>query len=364
MPRARIPSLVRMAASLFALICGLMLPERAAAAGCTVTLKADGNTAAIQHAMDLPGTPVVCLRSGIYTGARLMASKNAIVRNIGKERAVLDAGSQGRVLTVQQDGIHVTLEGLTLTQGTALQGGAIALTQASRLTLRDCWLTQNRATLHGGGAIYARAGRLELIRTRVTHNAAERASAMDLTGNVQVRLVNTLIVDNNTLATGDAPVRLSGDAKLDLVQSTVAYNGGHGVFLQPGGPGISQLRIDSSIVMGKPEAVAVLRSDANRVQIFRSVLHGGSGFVALDLQTVRGLPGFNLVDAERYRPQAGSPAIGRGRCVGPDAGLDAAGVRRPTSCTAGALEAPAAEVRQTLRDRQVEARKKPKEDPW
>lgn len=330
---------------------------------CDITLKPDGNTAAIQHAMDRAGA-VICLRPGTYPGARLVAAKSITLRRVGKERVILDAGNQGRVLTIQHDGVRVVLDGLTLTNGRAPQGGAVAVLEPAHLLLRDCHLTQNEATLHGGGAVFAKAGQVDLVRTRLTHNRAERGSAVELTGKAQARIQASLIADNITRSVTDSPVRLSGEAHLTLLQSTVAYNGGNGVLLQAGEGGRTRLRIDSSIVMGKPDAVSVHRSEAANATVARSILHGGIGYLALDLKTSRELPGFDLTEAERYRPQAGSPAIALGHCAGADALRDVAGLPRAGQCTAGALEAPPAAVRQTLRDRAAEAKQRKGATPW
>ncbi len=349
--------------ALFLCLAGLLVAGPVQAA-CTVTLKADGNTAAVQQAMDRPGPPpTVCLQPGTYRGARLVATRSVTVRGVGKERVILDAGGQGRVLTVPQDGIQVVFEHLTLTNGKMPEGGAVALTQKSQLTLRDCWLTANQATVRGGGAIHATAGRLNLVRTRLSGNTASAATALDLAGTVQVRMISSLISENHVAATVDGPVRLADDARLDMQNSTVAYNSGNGIVLQPLGRGRTALRIDSSIVMGTPEAIAVGRAEADRVGVLRSIVNGGVGYVALDMATQRAVPGFNLKEAERFRPATGSPAIALGVCVGADASLDLAGVRRSRTCTAGALEAPAADVAQTLKQRKL-VKTKESSSPW
>ncbi|MSP92431.1 MAG: hypothetical protein EXR79_11640 [Myxococcales bacterium] len=334
------------------------------ASACTVRLKADGNTAAIQHALDRPGNPLICLESGVYKGARLVAARSARIRNVGKDRVVLSAGSQGRVLTVMQAGIDVVLEGITLTDGKAPRGGGVALDAASRVTLRDCWLTQNTATSQGGGGISASAGEVVLVRSRVTHNVADIAAAIDLTGTAKARIVASLIADNQPTATGFGPLRLSDAASLDLRLSTLAYNGGNGVYLQPSGQGRTRATLDSVIVMGKPDAVAVSRTEAEHVTVSRSVLHGAAGYVPKDLATTHALPGFDLVNAERYRPIVGSAAIARGRCSGADAGRDLSGRLRSAVCSAGALEAAPDVTRKTLQERAKAAQAQPKESPW
>ncbi|MBM4343543.1 MAG: hypothetical protein FJ100_09215 [Deltaproteobacteria bacterium] len=331
---------------------------------CTVTLSPDGNTAAIQHAIDRPGKapPVVCLKPGVYRGARLLATRSATIRRAGRDKVVLDAGGQGRVLTVVADGVDFRFEGVTLTNGRAERGGAVENSKASSLTLTDCWLFGNTATLHGGGAIAASAGSLHLIRTRATGNSGDRAAALELTGTVRARLLGTLVVDNEAKGTADPPVRLSGQARLDVIASTIAYNSGSGIVLQPDGPGRRTLHVASSIVMGRPDAITVARGEAGDVAVEHSVLWGGYGFVALDLHTQRGLPGFSLKGSERYRPERGSVAIGLGQCADPAVRMDLTGKPRPHRCTVGALEAPPGDVAATLADRKkAQTKQKPKD---
>jgi hypothetical protein len=187
--------------------------------------------------------------------------------------------------------------------------------------------------------------------------------ALDLSGSVVARLVGSLVTENHVAATVDGPIRLADDARLEILLSTIAYNSGNGLVLQPHGRGRASLRVDSSIVMGTPDALSVARNEADRVGVQRSVLHGGVGYVALDMATRRTVPGFNLKDAERFRPEKGSPAIALGLCTGPDAGVDVAGHKRARVCTAGALEATAADVGETLKLRAKLAKDKG-DSPW
>ena len=349
---------------ILATIAGLGALTSAPAWACTVTLRADGNTAAIQHAIDRPGkiNPVVCLKAGVYRGARLVATRSATIRRVGNDKVVLDAGGQGRILTIGADSLDVRLEGLTFTNGKSDRGGAIALMKKSRLILQDCWLYGNSSTLHGGGALAASAGQLDLIRTRVTGNHGDRAAAVDLSGSVRARMFSTLIADNEAKGTVDPPVRLSGTAQLEVVGSTVAYNGGSGIVVQPDGGGRRMLVVRSSVVMGRPDAIAVLRSEAADVSVENSVLWGNYGFVALDLATKRSLPGFSLKGAERYRPERGSVAIGIGKCTDPLVRKDLTGLPRGATCTVGALEAPVVDVRWTLLERKKQQLKQQPKD--
>ncbi len=330
---------------------------------CDVTLEANGNTAAIQHAIDKALKPIViCLKSGLYPGARLIATHSVTLKRLGNGPVLLDAGTQGRIVTLQQNGLVVNLIGLTLKNGRADRGGAISMTQNSKITLQDCVLDNNEATVLGGGAIFADAGQVEVVRTLVSHNIASFASAIEGTGTAKMLFDGAQITDNNTKSTGDAPVRLSNHAQLVCQHSTIAYNGGGAILLMPGA--MTQLSVDSSIVMGAPEAIAVHRLEVERVRVKRSVVHGGIGNTATDLATSRGLPDFAMVEPERYRPRTGSPAIAIGQCQGAESRTDLLGRPRAKVCTAGALEAAPDAIKKTMLARAKLASEKAQKPPW
>lgn len=334
----------------------LGLPNRAEAAPrCTVTLSADGNTAAVQREMDGDRRrPVVCLRPGHYKGARLIASRSGELRAVGDGRVILDAGGRGRVLTVVNPGVKLILSGVTLTEGSVENGGAIAVEAESSVRLEDCWITRNKAAAHGG-AVYIRAGgSVELVRTRVSVNSAATGSALWVEGDSSIRMVSTLIHDNKSRGGSDDSalvVRPGCDAQ--VLHTTIAYNPGHGVFIAPAGPGATAatLRVESSILMGAPDAVSMDRAEAGAARVRRSVLYGRTGFVPYGPACKRELPVFDLENAERYRPTYGSPAIGIGQCDDRDSKTDVAGNRRSGRCTAGALEADPIATRKTLAER-------------
>ncbi len=346
----------------------LLSPAVAMAARCTITLKADGNTAAVQRAMEAPGSrrPVVCLQPGIYGGARLIATRSVTVRKVGKGKVVLDAGARGRVLTITDKGLDVRLEGIVLSNGDIEEGGGVAMLGDSRLQLVNCWLTGNKAT-RSGGAIYAQAGRLDLVRTRISSNYAGHGGAIMVEGTTRLNIAHSMVSDNRNEAGSNGPIWLEDGVRLEFLHSTLAYNVGHGIYLRPAPRGPTPtLLVDSAVIMGAPDAILVPRSKASAVEVYRSVLHGGIGFISLDLASKRAIPRFNLTDQERYRPSKGSPAIALGLCHKKGGKLDLAGKSRPRVCTAGALEALAADVKTTLieRNKREALKKKDKEAPW
>ena len=334
----------------------LVSPTTALAGGaCTVTLSADGNTAAVQREMDGDKRrPVVCLRPGHYKGARLIASRSGELRAVGDGRVILDAGGRGRVLTVVNPGVQLVLAGVTLTEGAVENGGAIAVEAKSTVRLEDSWITRNKAADHGGAVFVRGGGRVELVRSRVSVNSAATGSALWVEGDSSIRLVSTLIHDNKSRGgSDDSALVVRPGCNAAVLHSTIAYNPGHGIFVAPAGPDATPatLRVDSSILMGAPDAISMDRAEAGAAHVHRSVLYGRTGFVPYGPACRRELPVFDLENAERYRPTYGSPAIGVGLCSDKDCKFDVAGVRRGGRCTAGALEADPIAARKTMAER-------------
>ena len=346
----------------FCTFAAMFVASAALAQPCSVTLKADGNTAAIQRAMEKPGkrAPVVCLRPGIYKGARLLATRDVVVKRVGKGKAVLDAGERGRVFTVLDKDISVTLQGITLTGGVAEEGGAIAVLRDAKVKLVDCWLTANRATRRGGG-LHVGAGLLVAIRTRITRNDSPQAGAVFVAPGARAVLSHTVITENRNQGGRNAPVYLAPGAGAEILNSTIAYNHAHGVFVTPMVDGKrAMLRVASSVIMGGTHAIWVDRREAKAVEVESSVLHGQIGFIPLDLKCSRTLPKFSLRSNERYRPVAGSPAIDRGQCTGRFSKTDVSGRKRPRKCTAGAIESLPDDIKSTRVERAQRGKRKAK----
>lgn len=304
---------------------------------CDVTIAADGNTAAIQAALDRSDAPVICLKPGKYTGARLVARQSATVRRLGAGEVVLDASGQGRVLTVLAPHVHVVLDGLTLQDGRADDGGGLAVQADARLDLRGCVVRDNHAT-HNGGGLWADQGTVVATRTRWLQNTAMQGAAVHAGGQAHVRLVSNLMTQHPTTVTDTATIALAGQAQLDLLSSTLAYNAGHALALTPDLNARPHARVHDSIVLGAPDSFQVGQHQADGVDVQRSVVSGRVGFVALDLASRRDAPQLDAVGQERARPTSGSPAVGLGRCKSADQRLDLLGQKRGKKCTAGALE--------------------------
>ena len=305
---------------------------------CDVTLVADGNTAAIQTALDRTDRPVICLRPGKFVGARFVISQSATLRRLGDGEVLLDADGRGRVFTLPTAGVRLALAGLTLTGGNAQRGGAIEVSADATLLLTDCQIRDNTATRHGGGGLWASAGDISAVRTRWLHNMAETGAAIALSGTAKLRLVANLVMLHPAQTTDGAPIQLTGAARMALRSSTVAYNAGPCIAMAANLQENPRLLVADSVLLGAPDGLNVPRWQAEHVEVLRSVVSGRVGFVALDLASRRDAPQLDALGPERAMPGLGSPAIDLGRCDTPEQKTDLLGQRRSKRCTAGALE--------------------------
>ena len=177
-------------------------------------------------------------------------------------------------------GASVTLSGLSLTHGSATDGGAIL--NAGTLTLISCTLSGNRA--YDGGGVY-NAGTLTLSTSTLTGNAASHdGGAIDNVG--------TLGVTNSTLSGNSAGSGggVYNAGTLTLTNATLAGNAagaGGGIFsryVNPSQPGVTTL--DNSIVGGNTLSGGTTPSDlAGDSSVAAASSHnligpGGSGGLA------------------------------------------------------------------------------------
>ncbi len=329
--------MLRSRAMLLALLASLLLQS---SPRCDVTLRADGNTAAIQAALERTDTPTICLKPGRYVGARFVATHSARLRRLGQGEVLLDAGGQGRVLTMPQAHVRLQLDGLTLTGGNAAEGGAIALTADAELTLTDCVIRDNVATFRNGGGLWANAGRLVALRTRWVHNQAEAGAALALGGTARALVVANLVTQHPALTTNGTPVHLAQSSALDVVSTTIAYNAGPCIAIAPDLNEKPQLRVQDSLLLGAPDSFRIAQRQAEAVDVQRSVVSGHVGFVSLDLASRRDPPQLDALGTEKAMPALGSPAIDLARCASADQRRDLRGAKRGKKCAAGALEPP------------------------
>lgn len=276
---------------------------------------------------------VITLAPGTYP-AVLRLTRSVTIQGTGDPtQVILDADERGRVVTVEAKEIEVTFQGVTLKGGRAEAGGALSLRGRSRVSLRDCILTENQGYRIGGGAIYASIGRLDLERCRVADNEAPGGTAIRADQVVHLSIRDSLVVGSVDRSHG--LVMLLDAADVTVERSTLVAEGGPAVSLAGTRSRHPTLAVSGSILSGSPPLAndRMLPGDA---AIGRSVLPSPPQGVFADQGDNRfGDPDFVGEGDEPYRPAPHSPAAG----LAAGGGLDLIRAERPVdSATAGAIE--------------------------
>ena len=156
----------------------------------------------------VPGGPV-SLAAGTYAGGVLV---EASVHVRGTSGVVIQGGEGGPVLLVDADELVVTMEDVVLTGGSGEAGGGLRLSGWSEVALHRVVVSENSATLSGGGSgggIYAHRGTLRLVDCTLRQNHAPHGSAITLTGAARAEVRGGLI-DGDILVTEGAELTLVG----------------------------------------------------------------------------------------------------------------------------------------------------------
>jgi len=192
----------------------------------------------------------VLLSDGTYAGTGNVnvdfRGKRITVRSQhGPSACIVDCRSGGRGFLFQSGETRGSVvEGLTITGGSADDGGAVYCTQ-SRPRLVNCVLRNNSAEY--GGAIYCREGSVTVRACTIDHNTASRRGGGIYASGGRLRVVKGAVASN--VAGGDGGGIYASRCLTRISNTSVSYN-----FSNSGGGGISttrrKLRINEGTLMG------------------------------------------------------------------------------------------------------------------
>jgi hypothetical protein len=348
------------------------------------------NFATIQAAIDAASAgDTIMVRPGTYYENLTISKPLNLVSTDGPEVTTIDGGAKGRVIYYNGDPARGTLDGFTVTNGKAYNGGGIYLYRTDP-TIQNCIITgnyanngagiyayygalpriydsvisDNHATYTGGGG-YAYIGVFFNYRTVWSNNTAGYdggaiASIYFCSG---VNFWDSYIVDNYAGRNGGAMYawgssRCSADVRAtnSVIAGNVAEQKGGVMHLSYYGGGFlrSSTVVDNAAADGGSVYVETnasgFSSSSNNIVYFNSsppVLSVGSGFSYSDVEG--GSPGTGNIDEDPlfvdfdggdYHLSSGSPCIDAGIGV---VAYDIEGTPRPQGAghDMGAYEAPA-----------------------
>ena len=132
--------------------------------------------ATIQTALDnVNSGGTIHLLAGTYTGADntgLTINQNVTIIGENQKNTIINAQHSTSIFTINS-GVTVKLENLTLTNGTAEDGGAICNNYDGTITLSGCNFNNNTATENGGAILNGYAGTITLRGCNFNNNTVK-----------------------------------------------------------------------------------------------------------------------------------------------------------------------------------------------
>lgn len=175
------------------------------------------------------GDHLAAALASAHTGDRLCLAPGDHVAGLAIDKSVILIGTGGAAVTrlvgtsrdstlrIEEDGLAVRLEGLTLSGGHADAGGGLAIMGRGKVHIADCIFADNHADHYGGGGLYARGGLLMVERTQFTANHGGQGGAVFLDQALRAEF-SRCVFSGNVARSGSA-LRVSEGVELTVKTS-------------------------------------------------------------------------------------------------------------------------------------------------
>lgn len=192
------------------------------------------------------GTYYECIRLWAYVhlyGGFIGSESSREQRDWRENITILDAQQRGTVVTVRAGEFVSTVDGFTVTHGSARVGGGLVVTNSSPSIL-NCTITGNEASRDGGGLFVGHASP-KLVNNSVSDNLASNSGGgLALEESFSLIAGSTITGNVATSSGGGASVRSSAPT---IVNSTLAGNradmGGGGLSLWDSSPILTNITL-------------------------------------------------------------------------------------------------------------------------
>jgi CSLREA domain-containing protein len=211
------------------------------------------------------------------TSGEIVINRNLTITGPGASLLTISGNNQSRVFNISS-GFNVTLSGMTISNGSAGDGGGIQ--NSGTVTITNSIISNNSANL-GGGGIFSN-GTLTLTNSTVSNN-----SGGDFGGGGIKNFGGTATITNSTISGNVAEVNGGGvysenSIAVSLTNSTVsgnlAQNSGGGIYNIVGGP----LTLTNSTVSGNSaqgSSAGGIYNDDSTATLTNSTISNNSGSV-------------------------------------------------------------------------------------
>lgn len=190
---------------------------------CDIHL-APGENALATAIEGAPAGARLCLAPGTYVAGLQLTKSVTLIGTDGADKTVLNSAGATPVLRVDDDGLALRLEGLTIQGGSADAGGGLRSTGRGKIQVSDCRFTRNTAGMIGGGGLYVSAGLLHLERCTFDHNGGRQGGGIFLDGVVHAELTRCTFEFNQS--DQGASMRISEGVEVAIKVSTLREHRG------------------------------------------------------------------------------------------------------------------------------------------
>ncbi|MBN2023349.1 MAG: right-handed parallel beta-helix repeat-containing protein, partial [Pirellulales bacterium] len=203
---------------------------------------------------------VIIFDDALFTGGAATITLGGSYLSITDDAGIEIQGPGDDLLTITGNGASrvfalgagavADISGLTITGGSATYGGGIYLNSGAELTLSECAITGNIATMYGGGGIESHGGSLTVIDSLIAGNTATGNHGGGILSGYSgsaVTIVNS-IISNNTAGIYGGGICLNL-GKLDVTNGSIisdntATSSGGGIYGNTG----TEINISSSTI--------------------------------------------------------------------------------------------------------------------
>lgn len=141
-------------------------------------------------------------------------------RNISSSPTILSGNNARQVLAITA---NANLDGLIITKGKGDFGGGISISAASPV-ITNCLITENTASLNGGGFYISGQSSPVITNCSITSNTSSSSGGgFDVSGRTTLELTNCSITNNSAKSDGGG-FSVSGNATLNFTNCTVTAN--------------------------------------------------------------------------------------------------------------------------------------------
>lgn len=212
----------------------------------------------------------------ISLGGTLLVNRSMTINGPGAHRLTLRSNG-GAVLLVTTAGTLAVVNGITFTDGSAVNGGGIGVGITTSLTLNSCVVTNSTASNFGGGII--NSGNLTINNCTISNNTANGGGGI-YAGGGTLTITNTTISGNtaNSSNTGGG-IQIVGTAAdtVTITNSTITNNSASNSVTNGGGiyrssPVVTTLR--NTVVAGNVDSTNL----ANLIRDLAGSGHTSQGY--------------------------------------------------------------------------------------